>query len=52
MQRSRSASPRSNPNVPDDVLRQVAADAAADAGGVDQDLLGDFLTVLTGAVAA
>lgn len=46
------SSRRSDPNVSDDVLRQVGADAAADAGGVDPELLGDFLTSLAGAVAA
>jgi sugar diacid utilization regulator len=35
-----------------DVLRQVGADAGADAGGVDPELLGDFLASLAGAVAA
>lgn len=34
------------------VLARVGLDAAADAGGVDVDLLGEFLTSLAGAVAA
>ncbi len=36
--------------VPPDVLGQVAADAAADSGGVPVEFLGDFLAVLVAAV--
>jgi hypothetical protein len=36
--------------VPAEVLAQVAADAAADSGGVPVELLGDFLAVLVAAV--
>ena len=39
-----------DPPVPADVLAQVAAGGAQDAGGVPVELLGDFLTVLTAAV--
>jgi len=38
--------------LPDDVLAEVAAAGAADAGGLSVELLGDFLTVLSAAVAA
>jgi sugar diacid utilization regulator len=38
--------------IPSDVLRRVSADAAADAGGVDVELLGDFLESVAGAVEA
>jgi sugar diacid utilization regulator len=36
---------------PDDVLRAVAGGGAADAGGLDPQLLGDFLPALAAAVA-
>jgi len=38
--------------LPDDVLAEVAAAGAVDAGGLSVELLGDFLTVLSAAVAA
>lgn len=38
------------PSLPHDVVAAVAADAAADAGGLPVALLGDFLQVLGGAV--
>ena len=38
--------------VSDEVLREVAVAGAADAGGVDPDLLGDFLPGLVAAVAS
>jgi sugar diacid utilization regulator len=38
--------------LPTTVLRQVGEEAAADAGGMDPDLLADFLPVLADAVAA
>jgi sugar diacid utilization regulator len=38
--------------IASDVLAQVGADAAADAGGLDVELLGDFLPSLSRAVAA
>jgi sugar diacid utilization regulator len=38
--------------VPDEVLREVAAAGADDAGGVDPELLGDFLPGLVSAVAS
>src|SRR4051794_31653522 len=38
--------------VPAEVLVQVAADAAADSGGVPVELLGDFLPVVIAAVEA
>jgi len=38
--------------LPDEVLAEVAAAGAADAGGLSVELLGDFLTVLSAAVAA
>jgi sugar diacid utilization regulator len=41
-----------DPIVSGQVLGRVAADAAADAGGLNSELLGDFLPSLAGAVAA
>jgi sugar diacid utilization regulator len=38
------------PSVPPDVLAEVAAGGAADAGGLDIDLLDDFLSMLVEAV--
>ena len=38
--------------ITEQVLRQVSADAAVDSGGMDQDLLGEFLPALVAAVAA
>lgn len=38
------------PSLPPDVVAEVAADAASDAGGLPVELLGDFLQVLGGAV--
>ncbi|MGZ4557376.1 MAG: PucR family transcriptional regulator [Mycobacteriaceae bacterium] len=48
--RTRTA-PLSAP-LPAEVLAEVAASGATDAGGLSIDLLGDFLPVLTAAVAA
>jgi hypothetical protein len=39
-------------NVPENVLAEVAASGAADAGGLRVELLGDFLSVVSAAVVA
>lgn len=45
-------SPQPSPPITPQVLAGVAADGAADSGGVPVDLLGDFLIVLAAAVDA
>jgi hypothetical protein len=40
------------PDAPDEMVTEVAAEAARDSGGVPVEYLGDFLTVLVDAVAA
>ncbi len=46
-----NAAPVDTP-IPDHVLAEVAAAGAADAGGLSVELLGDFLSMVTAAVAA
>ncbi|MDT4945799.1 MAG: hypothetical protein QOH14_2532 [Pseudonocardiales bacterium] len=48
----RRGSARAQGEIPSDVLQRVAADAATDSGGVDAELLGDFLASVAAAVAA